>query len=82
MAHTVLEIMLANQISAADRKRNLDAREQWDNAAHQNVMNHVNQMIASGRARNFSVMEHFKRRKNLSVNEQNRLDDLENGIYG
>ena len=54
---------------------------QWRKAAHQRVMDHVNEMIADGRARNIKTISPMPRTE-LSIEEQNRLDDMEDGVFG
>ena len=54
---------------------------QWRKAAHQRVMDHVNEMIADGRAMNIKTISPMPRTE-LSIEEQNRLDDMEDGVFG
>ena len=68
---------MARQI---ERNNNPMLNQEWLDAAHQRVMDHINEMITTGSAKNIPVMK--PRVGKLTVDEQNQLDDLENGIFG
>jgi len=63
-----------------DRNHMMDPA--WRSQANQRVTDHVKELIDSGRVMHLRTSGRWVRRPNLTEEEQNHLDNLENGAYG
>ena len=73
-----------NFAAAMDRniERNHMMDPEWRKQANQRVMDHVKHLIDSGRIAQIPTSGRWTRKNNLTIEEQDKLDDMENGVYG